>query len=219
MTKKTKNQIQGLVFDLDGTLIDSLAVTIDAFNHGITAFGQPKKSPQEILAYFGPGEGEIFEKIVGPTNARAAYRVAREYMDQHVGKIPLHEGIKELLEGVKSLGLPVSIFTGRGKETTTMILDHHCIQDDFEIVITSDHVDHPKPSPEGLYKCLDKMKMKPQDVLFIGDSPVDMQAAKSSGAIGVAALWDLMSVRNLLEAWQPSHFAEKPKTIWEILNR
>jgi phosphoglycolate phosphatase/AHBA synthesis associated protein len=219
MTRETKNHIQGLVFDLDGTLIDSLAITIDAFNRGIEHFGYPKKSSQDILAYFGPGEGEIFAKIVGPDNAKVAYQVARKHMDANVGKIPLHEGVKELLEGLKKMNLPVSIFTGRGQETTTMILNHHGIYNDFEIVITSDHVDQPKPSPEGLHKCLDKMKMKPEDVLFIGDSPVDMQAAKASGAIGVAALWDLMVQRELMEPWNPIHFAEKPKSIWEILNR
>lgn len=219
MTPKPKNGIKGLVFDLDGTLIDSLAVTIDAFNHGIMHFGHTKKSSQEILAYFGPGEGEIFSKILGPENSPTAYAVARAHMDAYVGKIPLHEGVKELLEGVKSLGLPYSIFTGRGQETTEMILNHHGIREEFVTVVTSDHVDQPKPSPEGLYKCLKKMKMKPEDVFFIGDSPVDMQAARSSGAIGVAALWDLMSVRSSMEAWTPAHYAEKPKTIWEILNR
>ena len=214
-----KNKIKGLVFDLDGTLIDSLTITIDAFNQGIQHFGQPKRSHQEILAYFGPGESEIFSKIVGPENSQTAYEVARTYMKAHVGKIPLHHGIKELLEEVKKLGFPCSIFTGRGKETTEMILNYHDIRNEFVAVITSDHVNLPKPSPEGLYQCLEKMKMSPEDVLFIGDSPVDMQAAKTSGAIGVGALWDLMAEKSLMELWSPVHFAEKPEIISQILNR
>ncbi len=210
---------KGIVFDLDGTLIDSLAITIEAFNRGITHFGLPQKSPQEILSYFGPGEGEIFEKIVGKKDAAQAYQVARAYMDAHVGKIPLHDGVAELLGKIRAQEIPMSIFTGRGQETTEMILNYHQIKNQFVSVITSDHVEQPKPSPEGLFKVLEKMNMNPSDILFVGDSPVDMQAAHVSGANGVAALWDIMAERQGLELWKPKHWAKKPAEVWEIVKQ
>ena len=65
--------IRAMVFDLDGTLVDSLAATFDAFNHGIQVAGGKKHTPEEIMQYFGPGEDQIFAKIVGSSRAKEAY--------------------------------------------------------------------------------------------------------------------------------------------------
>ncbi|MEK6578647.1 MAG: HAD-IA family hydrolase [Bdellovibrionota bacterium] len=215
MTKPLK----GIVFDLDGTLIDSLAVTIDAFNHGITTHGGRKHTPKEILAHFGPGEGQIFAKILGPEKAASAYEASRKYTDDHKNKMPLHPGIGELLEQLKSSGVPISIFTGRSWETTELILKHHRLLDRFVTVVANDHVSMAKPSPEGLYLCLERMKLKPDEILFIGDSPSDMIAARAAKSRGVGALWDLLATKKSLEIYQPDHYAERPEEIWEIWKR
>lgn len=211
-----KRSLKGIVFDLDGTLVDSLATTIDAFNYGIKQLGGRKHTPEEIVAYFGPGEGEIFSRILGKDKAQGAYDAARAYLDAHMGKCPLFEGVPELLENLKSSGVPISIFTGRSWDTTELILKHHRLLDRFITVVANDHVSMPKPSPEGLYLAVSKMKLKPEDVLFVGDSPVDMHAARVGGATGVAALWDLMAKRDQLEPTEPKHWAEKPLHVWDI---
>lgn len=212
MTKPLK----GIVFDLDGTLIDSLAVTIDAFNHGIMSQGGRKHTAQEILAHFGPGEGQIFAKILGPEKASFAYEASRKYTDENKIKMPLHPGVGDLLEKLKSAGVPISIFTGRSWETTELILKHHRLFDRFITVVANDHVSMPKPSPEGLYLCLERMKLEPAEILFVGDSPSDMIAACAAQSRGVAALWDLLATKESLATYQPHHYAEKPEEIWEI---
>jgi HAD superfamily hydrolase (TIGR01509 family) len=211
--------LKGIIFDLDGTLVDSLSTTFDAFNHGIVMHGGRVHTPHEIMTYFGPGEGEIFAQILGKDKAEAAYAASCKFMDENLGKVPLHDGVGELLEKAKSASVPISIFTGRSWNTTELILKHHRLLDRFVTVVANDHVSFPKPSAEGLHLALTRMKLEPHEVLFVGDSPADMMAARSAGAQGVAALWDLMAERAQMEPHSPQHWASHPKEIWDLWKR
>jgi HAD superfamily hydrolase (TIGR01509 family) len=217
-----KDMFKGIVFDLDGTLVDSLSVTFDAFNHGMMSQGCRKHTPEEIMRYFGTGESEIFVKLIGPEKAPRAYTAARDYLDAHLGKIPLHDGVGEILEELKSRSVPLAIFTGRSWMTTELILKYHGILDRFITVIAHDHVKSPKPSPEGLHLALAPMKLAPSEVFFVGDSDVDILAAHAAGSTGVAALWDLLANPKKLEHSKPHHWARKPLEIldyWEQITR
>jgi phosphoglycolate phosphatase/pyrophosphatase PpaX len=208
--------LKGIVFDLDGTLVDSLSVTFDAFNYGITQFGGRKHTPAEIMKYFGTGEDEIFVQIMGKEKAAQAYAACCKYTDENLAHVPLHSGVGDLLENLKSAGVPISIFTGRSWITTEMILKHHGLMDRFITVVANDHVDFPKPSPAGLHLALSKMKLNPNEVLFVGDSPADMIASRAAGSQGVAALWDLLAEKELLQPHEPHHWATHPMDIWKV---
>lgn len=209
--------VKGILFDLDGTLVDSLSTTYEAFNYGVTQFGGRAYTPQELTKFFGPGELEIFSLLVGRDKAQAAYQAARDYLDRNLGKFPLHEGIAELLEEIKSQKIPVSIVTGRSWNTTEMILNYHGLLDRFVTVVANDHVGHPKPSPEGIQLALSRMDLNPQEACYIGDSPVDILASRSAGTWGIAALWDQQVNRALLEAHQPHHWVSHPREVLQIL--
>lgn len=211
-------KLKGIVFDLDGTLVDSLSYTFDAFNHAVTLHGGRPRPPQEIMRYFGRAETEIFAQLVGRGQATKAYEAFRSHLDQSMGRMPLHEGVGDLLEKLKSAGVPLSIFTGRSWDTTELILTHHRLLDRFVTVVADDHVGHSKPSPEGLHLALSRMRLEPPDVLFVGDSPMDIQAAHAAGSSGVAALWDLLASRERLSSCSPHHWAEKPAMVWEIFS-
>ena len=213
---KSMPKLRGIVFDLDGTLVDSLGPTFDAFNHAITHFGGKRLTGEQILSYFGPGEGGIFARILGQDKALPAYRMARDYFDRNIEKVPLHDGVPELLERLKSAGVPISIFTVRGWETTEIIRKAHRLLDRFVTVVANDHVVEHKPSPEGLRLALARMRIEPAEALMVGDSRADIMAARSAGAAGVAAAWDPMVDRAKLESQEPDHWAEKPARIWEI---
>ena len=211
--------MRGIIFDLDGTLVDSLSVTFRAFNHGITQLGGREHTPQELMKYFGPGEGEIFAQILGADKARDAYQACMAYTDAHLGDVPLHSGIKELLDRLRSERVPVSIVTGRSWDTTELILKHHGLLSRFVTVVANDHVASPKPAPEGILLALSRMGFEPHEVFYVGDSPVDMVAARLAKSSGVAALWDLLAKRESLEAAKPHHWAKAPGEVWEIWER
>jgi HAD superfamily hydrolase (TIGR01509 family) len=208
--------LKGIVFDLDGTLVDSLGVTLAGFNHALISMGGREHSPAEIMSHFGSGEDHIFAKLVGLDRAHQAYSIFQTYMNQHVNQVPLHAGVDELLENIRREKVPTSIFTGRSWNTTETILKHHDLLNSFITVIAHDHVDFPKPSPAGLHLALSRMNLRPEQVLFIGDSAMDIIASRAAGSQGVAALWDLLANREAIEPHQPHHWAEHPSEVWKI---
>ncbi|MBU6374574.1 MAG: HAD-IA family hydrolase [Bdellovibrionales bacterium] len=212
-----KGPVKGVVFDLDGTLVDSLKTTFEAFNHGIRLCGGREHSPEEIMAYFGPGEGEIFAKIVGQDLAVKAYTACRHYLDDHLADVPLHDGVLETLNELRARKLPLSIVTGRSWNTTEVILKHHGLLDRFITVIANDHVPLPKPAPLGIQLALKRMSFEPEEILYVGDSPVDIQASRSAGSRSVAALWDRLASQETLAAHDPHHWAHHPSELLELL--
>ena len=211
-----KRMLRGLVFDLDGTLADSLALTWDAFNHGFRAVGGHDRTPEEIMVHFGAGEGEIFARMIGREKAATAYEACRAYTDANIGRVPLHVGVPELLKSLRDASIPLAIVTGRSWDTTEMILNYHGMKDWFITVVAHDHVRSPKPSPEGIHLALSRMQMEPKDILYVGDSHFDIRAAHNAGAGAVAALWDLLATRQNLEPHAPHYWAEKPADIWKL---
>jgi len=209
-------KLKGIVFDLDGTLVDSLGVTFDGFNHGIRVRGGRPMAPREIMNYVGTGEREIFAAILGNAEADEAYAAYRDYVEENLGHVPMHNGILELLNALDRAGIPASIFTGRSWNTTQSILRHHGWLGRFVTVVANDHVKAPKPAPEGLHLALERMKLKPSEVLLVGDMPADICAANAAGARGVAALWDATVKREELEPHSPHYWAENPKQLWGL---
>jgi len=209
---------RGILFDLDGTLVDSLQMTFDAFNHGLRSVGAPVRTPEEVMAHFGPGEDEIFTKLTTPTLAAAAYEASIAYTDQNMGRTPLHAGVAEMLARFRSAGIPMSVVTGRSWKTTEIILRHHGLLDAFVTIVAHDHVNSSKPSPEGLELALSRMNLKPTDACYVGDTPMDMLAARRAGMEGIAALWDRLASRENLEKQQPRHWAQVPAEVWSFFH-
>lgn len=205
-------KIRGVVFDLDGTVVDSLAMTFDAFNHAITTLGGEARTPEQIMEHFGLGEGEIFARMIGRENAERAYALAHAYTDRtlRAGDVPLFAGIIEVLDHLAKAQLPVSIFTGRSADTTELILAHHGIRKRFATVVCHDHVSSAKPSPEGLLLCCTRMGLPAADVLMIGDSAMDLIAARRAGSPAIGAHWDRIASPERLAQEQPRALAASP---------
>lgn len=210
------SRCRAVVFDLDGTVINSLSLTFAGLDHAFIQIGMKPVPMAEISKYFGRGELDILRQLLPEEKAVQAMAHYRQYLTERCNQAELHSGIAELLTTLKKADIPVALFTGRGRSTTEILLEHHQLHSHFKLIVTHDDVTDPKPAPEGLLKISKHLGLHPSEMLFIGDSPLDIRAARYAGSVGIAALWDGLARRDELEPHQPDHFAKDPREIWEI---
>jgi HAD superfamily hydrolase (TIGR01509 family) len=181
--------LQAAVFDLDGTLIDSLPLTFRAFRSALGPILGREPTDREIYARFGPADHEIVAAMVRPDQApKAIERLMAAYADG-AADVLLYEGIREMLDGLRKSGLRLAVCTGRGRPSTDLLLARLGIAGWFETVVTGEEVPLPKPAPDGIRETARRLGVPPEVVLYTGDSIKDVDAGLAAGALTVAALW------------------------------
>jgi HAD superfamily hydrolase (TIGR01549 family) len=179
------------VFDLDGTLIDSLPSTFVAIREAVRPWLGRDLSDREIYDLFGPADHEIVAALVPPGDGPDAVRRLMEAYERELTRVRFFEGVTEAVEGLRRRGLRLALCTGRGRRSTEFLLDRLGMSAWFEAVVTGDEVPRPKPAPDGILETLRRMdpSPRPDQVLYVGDSVKDVDAGLAAGAFTVAALW------------------------------
>lgn len=192
------HSIQGVLLDLDGTLIDGFAPIVTALNQTLEKYGLPTLSDHDIRRHTGIGDGSI-EGLFG-----ADWEDARQYFlalhDRHYLEqtIPL-PGAEALLDWLKANHLSAGIVTNKGQHRAESQLDHLGWRDKIQVIIgfTDDRPTKPDPLPVQLACRL--MNTMVSRTVFVGDGPADMQAASRAGCFPVG-LSDLFTAEELRQA-------------------
>jgi len=192
------NKFKGIIFDIDGTLTSTNDLIFASFNFITQKYLGKKFTNEEILKWFGPTEDVILKKFCGDNYETAREEYYKFYSENHF-MADIYPGMKEILDKLKSSGVLLSIFTGKGKEAATITLKKLDILKYFDLIITGDEVKEHKPSPEGIEIFLKKFNLKKTEVIMIGDSPSDVKAAHSAGIKVVSVLWDSLSKHYVLK--------------------
>jgi HAD superfamily hydrolase (TIGR01509 family) len=177
------------VFDLDGTLLDSLPLTFTAFRAALRPHLKRDVSDQEIYARFGPADHLIVADWAGPEVAPDAVRRLMEVYEEGAGWIHPYPGVMEMLEALRRAGLSLALCTGRGRPSTELLLARTGLAAWFPVVVTGEEVPRPKPATDGILETARRLGLQPAQVLYAGDSVKDVEAGLSAGSFTVAALW------------------------------
>ncbi|KNY26277.1 HAD family hydrolase [Pseudobacteroides cellulosolvens] len=183
-------KIDAIIFDLDGTLADTIPLTIYALKKAVLELSGKEYKDEEILNEFGPVDTEIIKKLLDYKHDDIAPDVYIKHFESSFNDFvkPI-EGIERLLKFISSNDIKLGLFTGRGRRATGIIVEKLGLNEMFNILITGDDTRKHKPDPEGILKALDLLSADKQSSYYVGDFDVDIYASRAAGVNSVLALW------------------------------
>ena len=202
------------LFDLDGTLIDSIELIMSSFRHTMlthrgavpddddwrAGFGRPLR-PQ--LARYARDADEV---------ARMAATYRAHNLENHDRLVKPYAGIPPVVAALSERGVRLGIVTSKNRTAAEQGLRHCALDGFFDLLVTSDDVTEHKPHPAPVLAALASLEAQPAETVFIGDSPHDCEAGRAAGVSTAAALWGPFS-RASLDAHDPDYWLERPEAI------
>lgn len=195
-------RIKAVIFDLDGTLADTLPLCIKAFRQSVEPLINRSVSDAEIIATFGPSEeGTIM--ALAPDHYDKGVADYLHYYEKLHGMCPVpFEGMKELLQALQEKGVRIAMVTGKGKHSTLISLKHFELTHFFEAIETGSPNGARKA--EGIQLILEGLAgINKEEVIYVGDAPSDIIASRKVGIPVVAAAWAGTAEPKQLEELQP----------------
>lgn len=183
------SKIKAVVFDLDGTLLNTVEFVVRSFEHSLKRHNQALDRDQ-IFSLVGPPLKNIYEGLVPEEHVERAVEAHRKIQSTAEFQELLKEyyGLRELLDELKGLGLRLMIFTNRWRGGVEMIFKRLDIRDYFEIIMTPDEIKNGKPDPEGLEMISKLTGLTKESLIMVGDMEVDILAGKNAGVAATVGI-------------------------------
>jgi phosphoglycolate phosphatase len=176
---------KAVLFDLDGTLVDSVGAYLEVARVAAKVYGLEVTELQVRQAlstgtnfWKGMVTDETMRQALFAHASREWPRILREH-----GTV--FGGLAATLDALKRMGFALGIVSGARPEVLELLRD---VMDRFDAVVLGNDVSHRKPHPEGLHKCLAKLGLKPEEALYVGDTPIDIQASRAAGMRSIGVL-------------------------------
>jgi len=196
---------KAILFDLDGTLLNTLDDLGDSMNNVLSQLNYPTH-PIEAYKYFvGDGIEMLVKRALPKSYDTAVFEKAYSLMKTEYGKncenkTAMYDGIAELLEFLQEMGIKKTILTNKPDDTAKKVVDKYFSKYNFDIVIGARDNVPKKPNPESAFNIAERLKLNCSDFLYLGDTKVDMQTASSSGMFPIGVLWGFRKADELIEA-------------------
>jgi phosphoglycolate phosphatase len=203
-----------ILFDLDGTLIETAPEIADAVNDTLTALGHPTVSQQQVNDWIGHGTRELLiqalAQVLGSTTQQVreaeAFPAIEAEFGQHYQRrcgtrSHLYPHVRETLQALRAAGVKLVVMTNKEGRYTRTVLDAHRLAPLFDRVISGDTLPVKKPNPAGIADCLQRFGVTPERTLFVGDSSIDVATARNGGV----TVWALPYGYNMGEPIESCH--------------
>lgn len=192
------------VFDLDGTLVNTLTDLTVSLNYALGQLGFPLLSEAEVSAIVGHSVTYMCEHAVPPENLANAPRVQELYRTHYAAHSLDHsrpyEGMAEAVERIKSAGVKVAIVSNKPHADTVRVMKSLYPKDMFSLVLGRTQKFAIKPAPDALNFVMNFFGVKPEEAVYVGDSDVDVEFARNANMRCVSVTWGFRSVGELLTA-------------------
>jgi len=198
-----------VLFDLDGTLIDSIRLILESFHHTFAVFGLPPRPDAELLRGIGtPLRNQFAKYSRDPADVETLVDTYRAHnLAHHDAQVKAFPGAVACVKALSLAGVRLGIVTSKNRHTTEKGLLVSGLVEFFPVIITSDDVERPKPHREPVDLALSKLGALAEEAIFVGDSLHDMHAGKSAAVATGAALWGPFT-RDDLASSAPDHWLD-----------
>jgi pyrophosphatase PpaX len=206
-----------VLFDLDGTVIDSGGIILASMRH----------ASREVLGRV-IADAELMQAVGGPGLEAQMAALDPERVDELVSVYrahnePLHEelvccaGMEQALERLKADGRRLGVVTAKRRSTAELAFEHVPLGHLFETIVGGDETERHKPDPEPLLLAAERLGARPADIVYVGDSPFDIRAAKAAGMGSVAVTWGRIHDRSRLEREEPDAIVDTAKELLGVV--
>ncbi|MGI6766649.1 MAG: HAD family hydrolase [Lentihominibacter sp.] len=214
--------IDTIIFDFDGTVMDTNKVIIASWQHTYNALTGSDGNLEYILGTFGEPLEYSLNTAFPDVPTEKSVEIYRSFHRENFGPmIELFPGVRNLLEEVKVRGYKTGIATSRVRFTLHQGLRQYGIEKYFDALISAEDVTEHKPAPETLFKVLAKLDSKPENAIMIGDTMPDILCARNAGVKSVLVAWTVSlagkKIEDFAEGEAPDFIIEKPESLFEII--
>lgn len=217
MAKKFKT----IIFDMDGTLLDTLEDLTDAVNYALAEMKMPQRTIEEVRSFVGNGVKRLMELAV-PGGLRnplfeETFGVFKDYYALHsADKTKAYEGLPELLSELKDEGYALAIVSNK-LDARVKELSEQFFSGSVSVAIGELEGVAKKPAPDMVYRALEELHMPAETAVYVGDSEVDFLTAQNAGLPCISVLWGFRD-KDFLKECGATWFAHKPQEIKNFLN-
>jgi pyrophosphatase PpaX len=207
-----------VLFDLDGTLIDSGAIIVASMKHAATTvLGRDIPEAELAAAIGGPG-------LIAQMRALDASRVDELVEVYSAHNATLHDGleacvgVEDVLETLHGEGRRLGIVTAKRRATVRLAFEVlPQLERYFDVVVGSDDTERHKPDPEPILLALERLRATPEDAVYVGDSPFDLRAAKAAGVAAIGVTWGGIHSRERLQEEEPDALVDDAEELLGVL--
>jgi phosphoglycolate phosphatase len=210
------------IFDLDGTLLNTIADLANATNQALEALSFPTHPTEAYVNMVGNGINKLFERALPEgqkteENVLAVRAKFIPYYNIHNADFSApYAGTVELLEQIQARGVKLAVASNKYQEATVRLVAHYFPTIRFSSVFGNRDGVAPKPDPTIVYDIIREAQVEKEDVLYVGDSEVDMNTAINAGVEACAVTWGFCS-RERLEKYSPKHIVDSAETILSFI--
>ena len=208
------------LFDLDGTLLDSIRLILDSYHHTLRVHGHAPRSDAEWLAGVGtPLRVQFRDWTHDPVTMEAMIATYRDFnLANHDTMASAYPGVVEAVKSVHRRGIRMGIVTSKNRAGAERGLKLMGLEQEFSLIIGADDVVNPKPHPEPVLKALDQLGVSAEESVYIGDSVHDMHSGKAAGVRTAAVLWGPFGRQDLVHT-EPTWWLERPEELAELVSK
>ena len=200
-----------ILFDLDGTLLDTANDIARALNNLLEQYGRPPLPLDIIRPIAGYGSNALLR--LGGLDERLGEQLFAEYQKHLLDSTALFPGIQEVLIHLEKEQIPWGIVTNKPKKFTQQIIDKLQFAKNAKCIISGDSLKNAKPHPEPILHACRLLEKNPENCIYIGDAKTDMQASNAAGTTSLVALYGYIPPNENPKLWQAHGYIGHPREI------